>query len=67
MASRSPQLAVRALQAGVDLLWIPGDVAAQDAAWRAVVRALRDGTIPASRVADALARVSKLRADYGVK
>jgi beta-N-acetylhexosaminidase len=61
------QLAVRALQAGVDLLWIPGDVAAQDAAWRAVVRALRDGTIPASRVNDALARVSKLRAAYGVK
>jgi beta-N-acetylhexosaminidase len=61
------QLAVRALQAGVDLLWIPGDVAAQDAAWRAVVRAVRDGTIPASRVADALAHVSKLRADYGVK
>jgi beta-N-acetylhexosaminidase len=61
------QLAVRALQAGVDLLWIPGDVAAQDAAWRAVVRAMRRGTIPASRVADALARVSKLRADYGVQ
>jgi beta-N-acetylhexosaminidase len=61
------QLAVRALQAGVDLLWIPGDVAAQDAAWRAVVRALRKGTIPASRVADALARVSKLRTDYAVQ
>jgi beta-N-acetylhexosaminidase len=61
------QLAVRALQAGVDLLWIPGDVVAQDAAWHAVVRALRKGTIPASRVADALARVSKLRTDYGVQ
>jgi beta-N-acetylhexosaminidase len=61
------QLAVRALQAGADLLWIPGDVAAQDAAWRAVVRALRNGTIPASRVADALARVSKLRAGYDVR
>jgi beta-N-acetylhexosaminidase len=61
------ELAVRAVKAGVDLVWIPGDVAAQDAAWRAVVRALRDGTIPASRVADALARVSKLRADYGVE
>jgi beta-N-acetylhexosaminidase len=61
------QLAVRALQAGVDLLWIPGDVAAQDAAWRAIVRALRDGTIPTSRVNDALARVSKLRGAYDVK
>jgi beta-N-acetylhexosaminidase len=61
------ELAVRAINAGVDLVWIPGDAAAQDAAWRAVVRALRDGTIPAARVADALAHVSKLRADYGVK
>lgn len=61
------ELAVRALNAGVDLLWIPGDAAAQDAAWRAVVRALRDGTIPASRVADALARVSKLRTAYDVQ
>jgi beta-N-acetylhexosaminidase len=60
-------LAVRAINAGADLVWIPGDVAAQDAAWRAVVRALRDGTIPPARVADALARVSKLRADYGVE
>jgi beta-N-acetylhexosaminidase len=61
------ELAVRAINAGVDLVWIPGDAAAQDAAWRAVVRALRDGTIPASRVADALAHVSKLRTDYGVQ
>jgi beta-N-acetylhexosaminidase len=61
------ELAVRAINAGVDLVWIPGDAAAQDAAWRAVVRALRDGTIPASRVADALAHVSKLRADYDVR
>jgi beta-N-acetylhexosaminidase len=61
------ELAVRAINAGVDLVWIPGDAAAQDAAWRAVVRALRDGTIPASRVADALAHVSKLRAGYGVE
>jgi beta-N-acetylhexosaminidase len=60
-------LAVRAINAGVDLVWIPGDVAAQDEAWRAVVRALRDGTIPTARVADALARVRKLRADYGVR
>lgn len=61
------ELAVRAINAGVDLVWIPGDAAAQDAAWRAVVQALRDGTIPASRVTDALAHVSKLRADYGVQ
>jgi beta-N-acetylhexosaminidase len=60
-------LAVQALKAGVDLLWIPGDAADQDAAWRAVVRALRTGEIPAARVAEALRRVAVLRASYGVR
>jgi beta-N-acetylhexosaminidase len=60
-------LAVAAVKAGVDLLWIPGDAADQDAAWRAVTRALRNGEIPVSRVADALRRVRQLRADYGVR
>jgi len=59
------QLAVRAIKAGVDLVWIPGDASDQDAAWRAVVRALRTGEIPVGRVADALQRVARLRADYG--
>ena len=60
-------LAVQAVKAGVDLVWIPGDAGDQDAAWRAVVRALRTGEIPAARVADALRRVSVLRASYGVR
>jgi beta-N-acetylhexosaminidase len=60
-------LAVAALKAGCDLLWIPGDAADQEAAWRAVVRALRTGAIPAARVAEALRRVSVLRAKYGVR
>jgi beta-N-acetylhexosaminidase len=60
-------LAVDAIKAGVDLLWIPGGADDQDAAWRAVVRALRKGTIPVSRVAEALRRVDALRHDYGVR
>jgi beta-N-acetylhexosaminidase len=60
-------LAVQAIKAGVDLVWIPGDAADQDAAWRAVVRAMRTGDIPRSRVADALRRVAVLRASYGVR
>ena len=59
-------LAVRAIKAGVDLVWIPGDAYAQNAAWQAVAQALRTGEIPAARVADALQRVSRLRAAYGV-
>jgi beta-N-acetylhexosaminidase len=60
-------LAVAAVKAGADLLWVPGDAGDQDAAWRAVVRALRRGEVPVSRVADALKRVSVLRAAYGVR
>jgi beta-N-acetylhexosaminidase len=60
-------LAVAAIKAGVDLAWIPGDATDQDAAWRAVVRALRTGEIPVARVADALRRVSLLRQAYGVR
>jgi beta-N-acetylhexosaminidase len=60
-------LAVQAVKAGVDLLWIPGDVADQDAAYRALVRALRTGEIPAARVADALRRIDALRSAYGVR
>jgi beta-N-acetylhexosaminidase len=58
---------VQAIKAGCDLVWIPGDATDQDAAWRAVVRALRTGEIPAARVAEALRRVSLLRARYGVR
>jgi beta-N-acetylhexosaminidase len=60
-------LAVQAIKAGCDLVWIPGDATDQDAAWRAVVRALRTGEIPAARAAEALRRVSLLRAQYGVR
>jgi beta-N-acetylhexosaminidase len=69
LASGEPvaDLAVAAIKAGVDLAWIPGDAADQDAAWRAVARALRTGEIAEARVAEALTRVSVLRATYGVK
>jgi beta-N-acetylhexosaminidase len=60
-------LAVAAVKAGCDLLWIPGDGADQEAAWRAITHALRTGDLPVSRVAQALARVRLLRARYGVR
>jgi beta-N-acetylhexosaminidase len=61
------QLAVDALKAGADLLWVPGGADDQTAAWRAVTRAIKDGRIPEARVAEALARVDALRAKYGVR
>lgn len=60
------QVAVDALKAGCDLLYLPGDAKAQDEAWRAVTRALRTGDLERERVADALARVEALKRRYGL-
>ncbi len=61
--------AVRALAAGADLLCLPGTPAAQRLAREALAGAVRDGTVPASRLAEAAARVAELaawaRADPG--
>lgn len=56
--------AVDALKAGCDLLWVPGDAADQEAAYRAVVRAVRTGAIPRRRVRSALAHVTALKRRY---
>jgi beta-N-acetylhexosaminidase len=61
------RLAVDALKAGTDLLWVPGSADDQVAAWRAVTRAIKDGDVPEARVAEALARVDALRSKYGVR
>ena len=66
LASGGPiaDAAVAALKAGSDLLWIPGDARDQEAAYRAVVRAVRSGEISQTRVRDALARVKTLKRKY---
>jgi beta-N-acetylhexosaminidase len=55
------EAAVAALEAGVDLLVVPGGPAEQDDAFRAVVTAVRRGDVKASRVAQALRRIAALR------
>ena len=55
------EAAVEALNAGVDMLIVPGGRAQQDEAYRDVVAAVRSGKIPAERVVDALRRIAKLR------
>jgi beta-N-acetylhexosaminidase len=52
--------AVSALRAGCDLLYIPGDAAAQEGAYRALVRAIRRRSVPPGRVKAALRRVALL-------
>lgn len=61
------EAAVDALRAGCDLLWVPGDVDAQEEAYRAVVRAIRSGDVPAARVRDALNRVSALKRAFRIR
>jgi len=57
--------AVAALKAGCDVLYVPGDQRDQEEAYRAVVRAVRVGTIPTSRVREALGRINRLRRAAG--
>ncbi len=56
------EAAIDALQAGVDLLVVPGGRAQQDEAYRAVVAAVRSRTLDPDRVADALGHIADLRA-----
>ncbi|MCW2999079.1 MAG: hypothetical protein JWN65_2628 [Solirubrobacterales bacterium] len=58
------EAAVDALAAGCDLLWIPGDAGDQEAAYRAVVRAVRRGDVPQQRVRSALAHVAAVKRKY---
>jgi beta-N-acetylhexosaminidase len=53
--------AIDALKAGADLLVIPGDASDQDAAYRAVLDAVRRGRISRARIADALLHVSAFK------
>ncbi len=54
------EAAVTALQAGCDLLLVPGGRSEQDEAFRAVTTAVRRGEISADRIAEALRRVAAL-------
>jgi beta-N-acetylhexosaminidase len=53
--------AVDALRAGADLLYVPGDAANQEEAYRAVLRAVRRREIQHNRLAEAVRRVSELK------
>lgn len=55
------EAAIEALNAGVDMLVVPGGRAQQDEAYRAVVAAVRSRKIAPERVVDALSRIAKVR------
>ncbi len=61
------EAAVAALRAGCDMLLVPGDARDQEAAYRAIVAAIRRGKIPQARYREALARVTALRRTYRLR
>lgn len=64
--SSIPDAAVRAVAAGADLLYISGPASAQQAAYGAVIGAVRDGDIAPARVDEALARTLAVKQGYGM-
>jgi beta-N-acetylhexosaminidase len=61
-----PDAAVEALQAGADLVFISGPVGDQQAAYAAVLAAVRRGDIPRRRLNAALLRALEAKEDYGL-
>ncbi len=61
-----PDAAVRAIRAGADLLYVSGPPAEQQAAYAAVLRAVRDGRIDRARLDEALLRNLSVKRDYGL-
>jgi beta-N-acetylhexosaminidase len=61
-----PDAAVQALRAGADLLFISGPPGDQQAAYAAVLRAVRRGQIPRRRLDEALLRALEAKEDYGL-
>jgi beta-N-acetylhexosaminidase len=61
-----PDAAVRAVRAGADLLYVSGPPAEQQAAYEAVLRAVRDGRIDRARLDEALLRGLSVKRDYGL-
>jgi beta-N-acetylhexosaminidase len=61
-----PDAAVQALRAGADLLFISGPVGDQQAAYAAVLAAVRAGDIPRRRLDEAVLRALEAKEDYGL-
>ena len=61
-----PDAAVEALKAGADMLYISGPSGDQQAAYVAVLRAVRSGEIKRSRLEEAVRRILSVKRDYGL-
>ena len=61
-----PDSAVQAVRAGADMLYISGQAGDQQAAYVAVLRAVRSGEISRARLEQAVLRVLSAKQDYGL-
>ena len=61
-----PEAAVTALKAGADMLHVSGSAGDQQAAYAAVLRAVRSRELSRARVDDALVRILSVKRDYGL-
>ena len=62
----TPDAAVEAVRAGADMLYISGPAGEQQAAYVAVLRAVRKGEITAGRLDEAVLRILAVKQDYGL-
>jgi beta-N-acetylhexosaminidase len=61
-----PDAAIAALRAGADMLFISGPARDQEAAYAAVLRAVRSGEIPRPRLDEAVGRILIAKERYGL-
>jgi beta-N-acetylhexosaminidase len=61
-----PDAAVAAIEAGADMAYISGPVGDQQAAYVAVLRAVRSGEISRKRLDEAILRILSVKRDYGL-
>ncbi len=61
-----PDAAVQAIRAGADLLYLSGPAGDQQAAYVAVLRAVRNGEISRTRLDQAVLRLLSAKKDYGL-
>ena len=57
---------MEALRAGADMLWISGPLADEQAAYDAVLAAVKSGRIPRARLDQAVGRILAAKEDYGL-
>ena len=62
----TPEASVAAIRAGADLLYISGPPSEQQAAYDAVLKAVRSGKLAAGRIKEALLRDLSVKRNYGL-